>query len=124
VEYVAQAREIIREHFWLGVGAGNYTNAVYEKNPQKKIWEIQPVHNVFLLVWAELGLIGLITWLSFLASVFINGYKKNKIVTSVLYVSCFILYTIDHWLWTSHLGLLFFFLLLGLILQEEEIEME
>ena len=120
VEYVAQAQELIREHFWLGVGAGNYTNAVHEKNPQKKIWEIQPVHNVFLLVWAELGLVGLTLWLVFLGSVFLMGYKKNKIFTLVLYASCFMLYVLDHWLWTSHFGLLFFFLLLGLILREEK----
>jgi O-antigen ligase len=119
VEYVVQAKEITREHFWLGVGAGNYTNAVREKNPQKKIWEIQPVHNVFLLVSAELGLVGLTLWLIFLGSVFLMGYKKNKIFTLVLYASCFMLYVLDHWLWTSHFGLLFFFLLLGLVLGEE-----
>ncbi len=123
VEYVAQAREIIREHFWLGVGTGNYTKAVYENSPQKKIWEIQPVHNVFLLVWAELGLVGLVLWLGFLGNIFLVGYKKNKTFTLVLYAACCMLYVLDHWLWDSHFGLLFFFLLLGLILREKEVEM-
>jgi hypothetical protein len=38
--------------------------------------------------------------------------------------SFLVLSVLDHWLWTSHFGLFFFFLLGGLILQEEEIEIE
>jgi O-antigen ligase len=124
VEYIVQAKEIIQEYFWLGVGAGNYTQAVYQKNPQKKIWEIQPVHNVFLLIWAELGIIGFLMWLGFLASIFMEGYRKNKTLTLMLCGSFFAISILDHWLWTSHFGLLLFFLLLGMIFREEKIEME
>ncbi|EKE15617.1 MAG: hypothetical protein ACD_11C00116G0004 [uncultured bacterium] len=117
-EYVLQSKEIIKENFWLGVGAGNYTSAVFEKNPHKQIWQIQPVHNIFLLVWSELGIVGLIL---FLGVLFFSAQTAFRLGwTSGLLLSTFyFLLFIDHWLWTSHFGIIFFFLILSLVAKKE-----
>jgi hypothetical protein len=47
------ALEVIAAHPWLGVGAGNYLPAVRAIEPDSR-----PVHNVPLLLAAELGLLG------------------------------------------------------------------
>ena len=52
------ALEVIRRHPAWGVGAGNYLAAVRSFEPDSR-----PVHNVVLLVAAELGLVGLGLWL-------------------------------------------------------------
>ncbi len=116
--YVLQSKEIIKENFWLGTGAGNYTKAVADKNPQKPIWQIQPVHNVFLLVWSELGAIGLVLLIAFLFLWAIGLFLTNKYLP-LLIVPCLLFFVFDHWLWTSHFGLLFLFLILALILKKK-----
>ena len=117
--YVLQSKEIIKENFWLGTGAGNYTKAVADKNPQKPIWQIQPVHNVFLLVWSELGIIGLLLFVVFLFLGAIGIFLTNKYLL-LLIIPCALFFISDHWLWTSHFGLLFLFLILALILRKNE----
>lgn len=47
---------MIRDHPLLGVGRGNYLELARLHNP----WSLEyPVHNVYLLSWAETGLVGL-----------------------------------------------------------------
>jgi O-antigen ligase len=48
---------MIRDHPLLGVGRGNYLELARLYNP----WTLEyPVHNVYLLSWAETGIIGLV----------------------------------------------------------------
>jgi O-antigen ligase len=123
--YVLQAKEIIKENFWLGTGAGNYTADVYKnenmriENNVVPIWQIQPVHNVFLLVWSELGIIGLILLVAFLFLWAIGIFLTNKYLL-LLIVPCSLFFVFDHWLWTSHFGIILFFLVLGLVILSEK----
>lgn len=43
----------------LGVGSGAYTFALSKIDPGGQAWDYQPIHNVFLLVLGELGVVGL-----------------------------------------------------------------
>jgi hypothetical protein len=52
------AKNIIRHHYWLGVGLNNYTSAIkkYDITREAVSWEFPaPVHNEYILVAAELG---------------------------------------------------------------------
>jgi O-antigen ligase len=50
------ALAMIRDHPLLGVGRGNYLELAHLYNP----WTLEyPVHNVYLLSWAEAGVVGL-----------------------------------------------------------------
>ena len=53
-----KAKEIIKDNWLIGVGIGNYTFALRAKYPEIKVWELQPVHNTYLLILAELGVVG------------------------------------------------------------------
>lgn len=60
---------VIREHVARGVGAGNYPQAVTDSMPPAvRTIQTTPVHNVFLLSLAELGLIGTIAWAAIVVS--------------------------------------------------------
>lgn len=57
-------RGTISDNPVLGVGQGQLIWSM-RNNPELLDWQFQPVHNVFLLIWSELGIIGLIlfVWL-------------------------------------------------------------
>jgi putative inorganic carbon (hco3(-)) transporter len=119
---------LIREHPFAGVGAGNYTTALIQKYPNTPVYVIQPAHNVFLLMGAELGLIGLILFISLMYKIFAKIFSGDaKVhVSSALFLAAFITLApglfVDHFLWSSHFGLLFFFLLAGLLMNRSEDE--
>lgn len=60
IELIKVSLQLIKEHFWLGVGLNNFIpNLVKVSSTFVNAWELQPVHNIFLLVFSELGIIGL-----------------------------------------------------------------
>lgn len=69
--YVNVSRGTILVHPILGIGTGQYVPYLNSLNNLLD-WQYQPVHNVFLLVWAELGLIGLGVFIIFLSAIFKN----------------------------------------------------
>jgi len=55
------AAEVIKANFWLGVGIITYTFAMYNYIPEGYEWNfIYRVHNLFLLVFAETGILGFV----------------------------------------------------------------
>ncbi len=110
--YIQQAKKIILQKPLLGVGGGNYTLIVYKKDFSiYPIWYYQPVHNVFLLILAELGIVGLILFLLFLIQTLMKTSPQLRFLLVILYF----LFFFDHWLWTSHFGLFLLFLILGML---------
>ncbi len=102
---------VIKQNLFLGVGAGNYTLAQYDLNQDLHGWEYQPVHNVILLVLAELGIIGfsLLLICCFLAYrvFFISSKKQNKgrfnfLLFFLAYIPILLL---DHYMFSSFVGL-------------------
>jgi O-antigen ligase len=70
------ALRIIRDHPLLGVGVNNYTTVLetYITAEHLDVYRFT-VHNKYLLVWAETGLIGLVTFLGFLFALILRGWK-------------------------------------------------
>ncbi len=73
--YLNVSRETIADNPIVGLGMGQFVaemqrySSVFLAN-----WQYQPVHNVFLLIWSELGIIGLVLFILFLWKVF----RANK----------------------------------------------
>lgn len=60
VELLQSSLKMIKENFLIGVGLNNFIpNLVKVSNNYLNSWELQPVHNIFLLVFSETGIIGL-----------------------------------------------------------------
>jgi len=119
------ARDLIKDNWFLGVGAGNYAQYLHKINPGLKSWDYQPAHNIFLLVWAEIGIFGLIL---FLLIPFITCYvlwkigqegDKIEFYKISLVAAIFIMFLFDHWWWSGHFGLLLFWFIMGLVLKKE-----
>jgi len=109
------AQKIIKNNLFLGVGFGNYSLALRnELYPHKKSYFYQPVHNVFLLILAEIGIFGFISFLFFLFYVFFES-AKNDIYNLSFLVALIILFSFDHYFFSLHFGILLFFFVLAIV---------
>ncbi|MBI4812466.1 O-antigen ligase family protein [Candidatus Falkowbacteria bacterium] len=115
---------VIKENWLFGAGIGNYTKYNANKFPQ-------PSHNVFLLIWAETGALGIIGFVGLFIYLIIknclkiknlkfkinnNNNSNNSIFYKTsLFSALLVVLFIDHWLWSLHFGILFFWFVLGLI---------
>lgn len=107
------AWRIICESPMLGAGIGNSTATLIRLDPDRPVWDIQPAHDVPLLVFAELGVPGILLLLLFLVA-FRSGFGLRD--THALAGTCLVFLPSllsDHFLWTSPSGVLLFFVLLG-----------
>lgn len=113
-EYIGQAKNVIEKNLIFGTGIGNYTVALEKQDTVvKSAWDYQPVHNLFLLLWAEGGTFALIFFLLFL--VYLIKKDRRDDFSPALFVVLMVLMVLDHWLLSLPFGLLFLFLVLGLI---------
>lgn len=63
VELIKSSLVMIKDNFWTGVGLNNFIpNLVKVSNSYINAWELQPVHNIFLLVFSEVGFVGFVTF--------------------------------------------------------------
>lgn len=112
--YLKESIELIKSHPVLGLGKGNFTEAVRrEINEEKKPWEYQPVHNIYLLVTSELGIFGIIFFIVFLFASFIRLYKLPHHLGIALFSAILTIGFFDHYFWDLYSGILLFWLILG-----------
>lgn len=120
--------KIIKENL-LGVGMGNQVIYAVKQNlyaalGMPLVWQWQPVHNIYLLMAAELGVLGLLVFLCFLALLIFNVIRnKNIFALDVFSVTAlFMLFALslfglsDHFLWTLQPGRLMLWLVIGMVL--------
>jgi len=112
-EYLGESVTIIKNNWLTGVGVGNYVTALANSDSLKKsAWDYQPVHNVFLLLWAQSGLFSLLFLITILFFI-IKGTKNGY--TPAIFSALLVLMVLDHWLISLPFGVLFLFLILGLL---------
>lgn len=119
---------VIRDNLLLGIGPGLFVNHLGSYLSENFVWwQLQPVHNVYLLILAENGLIGFIIFIVYVLYILsrIRNFEfkqKGKYFTNQILVTClssilfslFIAMLFDHYLWTIQQGALCFWLILGL----------
>jgi len=77
----------------FGLGIGNFTLEYGKKFPLQ-YFEIQPVHNIFVLILLECGFLGLFFMIYFFIKFFMIYAKKTKILA--FFISLFIIGFFDH----------------------------
>lgn len=100
----------------FGVGAKHFTTATNEQFP---------VHNIFLLTTAEIGVVGgglfvlmlVLVLCSFFQSLQRNGFSEQKLLWLSVVLLIILTGFIDHFLFTLQQGMLAFWLLLGVAMR-------
>ncbi len=104
------SQKIIWQHPWWGVGLGNFTQA------STYVWR-EPVHNFWVLLLAEGGVLSAVFWLIFVGDILRHRWlrpSKNKSLLLISLAQIFFLSLFDHYLWTTQPGGLLLWLVLGL----------
>ncbi len=110
-----QAIALIKEHPFSGAGAGSFSIQLAERTGEFNF--VEPVHNIPLLVTAELGVFGLVL---IAAIIFIIGksfFQTNQpraILISAVLFGLGMISLFDHYLWTLASGRLMLGFALGL----------
>ncbi|MBI5077144.1 O-antigen ligase family protein [Candidatus Falkowbacteria bacterium] len=112
IEQYGQWWQIVKNNWFTGVGLGNYTLALSKPNPNLPAWSYQPIHNLYLLFVAELGLFGLALCLLFVARCLLLFIKRIKSATpsqSICFtcLACLAcLACLDHYFWSFFSGIM------------------
>jgi len=95
---------------FVGVGLGNYLIKLPAYYPHRDIFFLQPVHNIYLLLLSEMGLIGLVFCLWFIVRVL--GNKQVRIMKWAL-CGMLLLGFVDHYPLTLQQGQLLLVVLIS-----------
>ena len=109
------AWNMFRDNWLIGVGMGNYTMELAKMAPEKQAYFYQPAHNTYLLIAAEIGILGVALFLYLILYVSCHIFKFKEIYKMSLIISLIVLLTFDHWFWSLHFGVLFLFFVLGFV---------
>jgi len=119
---VFYAKEAIGSNLRMsGVGIGNFVGWLKEKEPFLLQFAYQPVHNLYLLIYSETGLFGIISFIFFIYLLFDRLVRHSNLqlpgdisimvfVASLLFTGLF-----DHMFWTLQQGRLVFWISLGIL---------
>ncbi len=110
--YLEESTELLKEHWITGVGIGNYTAILHSNNDTKESYEYQPVHNIYILLFTEIGIFGILTFIFWSFMLFSEKkWKKRTVLHSGLALSSlFIIGIFDHYLWSLSPGILLFWI--------------
>ena len=114
------AKEIIKDNLLLGVGVGNYADELKERYPDEPVWYIQPVHNIPLIIFGELGIMGflMVILLSFYIIKLLFKKRDWSYLGLLIIVYCLLFF--DHFWWTLSSGLYVLWLVMGLVFKERK----
>ncbi len=119
VNFTAASYRIIKDYFAFGVGLNNLTVLIDSYNfDSSDIRFLQPVHNIFLLIFTEAGVFAFLLFLGFMwcsLRRLLNSSYFHVFLISVLQI--ILLSSFDHYPFTIHQTLLLFWIIFGLGLQ-------
>lgn len=107
VELINSSIQMVKENFWFGVGLNNFIPSLVKHSKTfLNSWELQPVHNIFLLVFSELGIVGLLSFCVLVFSLLVpNAYPLIAVLITGLS---------DHYWFTLQQNILLFTFVLAL----------
>lgn len=124
-EQIYEASTLLQTHWVTGVGLGNYTAELHaidaNNNAAQPAYTYQPVHNIYLLLFTELGIVGLLLFFGTIAVAIRSTLFESpwSLAWGLGVLSLLLIGFIDHYLWSMHFGILFFWFILGLFIDKK-----
>jgi len=104
---------LIKTHL-LGVGIGNFTIEAAYLLTGYPVWMVEPAHNVFVLVLAEIGTLGLASFLAFLYFI-VKSLKHVSLFLKYVFALFVFLMFFDHYFWDIRQAQILLFLFFGVM---------
>ncbi|MFC1700797.1 O-antigen ligase family protein [Patescibacteria group bacterium] len=105
----------IANYPFIGLGIGNFVWEFKNMYDLLASWTHQPVHNIYLLIASETGLIGLVIFLFFIFLLFKSALKSKHLIFCLLLPAILIIGLFDHFFWTLQQGQLMLWMIFGII---------
>ncbi len=123
VRYNTIGTELI-VHYPFGVGWGNQIltaarEGLYGAQGLSLSWQEQPIHNLYILIATESGIVGIAAFLIFLFLIFRSALARINdeiFVASVLLGGLLLFGLVDHFMWDLEAGQMMLWLSVGLLL--------
>jgi len=112
--------KVFSNHWLVGTGLNTFIpNEVKFADREKDIWLLQPVHNIYLLILTETGVLGMLLLYILLSKLLATATRqpKSNIYLAILFI--FITSLFDHYWFTSQQNLLLLPLLFGISFREK-----
>ena len=105
---IKSSLNVIRNNLWFGTGLGNFTKAMETDIPRTTNWVllIQPVHNVFLLMLAELGVLGTFSYFVLMGTILRRNISNMNIFKWLVVLTLVVIGCFDHYLFSLPQGLI------------------
>ncbi len=113
----------------LGVGIGSQvmssiSTGEYAKYGLTNTWQFQPIHNLYLLMASEIGIIGALSFVVFLAIVirrlWANRADLSAIFALIALCALLVLGLLDHYLWDLQQGKLLLWIVTALAIASDQ----
>lgn len=88
---------LIKSHSW-GVGIGNFVIEIAYQLIGYPVWMVEPVHNTFILILTEIGVLGLLSFSSILFFIF-RSFKQLPDFMRYILLILFVYMFFDHCFW-------------------------
>jgi len=111
LEQYSKFTGLIKDYWIFGAGLGNYTLASYLNNPGLNGFAYQPIHNTYLLIFTELGLLGAMLLLTFVFYLYYSisrfkNWSNQQIISFSCLVALCVIALFDHYLWSFYFGII------------------
>lgn len=108
----------IATSFWLesplsGTGLGNFVVRLGELPSSDWVRFLQPAHNTYLLILAEVGIIGLAFFVTFLGLGLVRVYYSKQWLLALILLEVITVGIFDHYFWTLQQGGLLWWSIIG-----------
>lgn len=118
--------QVMTGHELSGVGVSNYASALIQLTPNQSAWTYKPVHDIYLLLAAETGVVGLAIWLWLVGVGLWLWFRLVRTNWGYLWVGMPMiallgLGVLDHWAVSFQQGRLLIFFALALIILEDRL---
>ncbi|HEX3052508.1 MAG TPA: O-antigen ligase family protein [Aggregatilineaceae bacterium] len=111
--YWTNTRAVIEQSPWTGAGAGNLLIEI-QHQPRYTAYQL-PVHNVYLMIWGETGLIGMLLFLAGSGAVFWQGWHQRNVVWTVGWLALSVTMFFDYYFWGDNRLQVLLFWMAGMI---------
>jgi len=123
VRYSEESTHQIQQSPFFGVGVGNFIPAFKNSAGGQNEEFYQPVHNIYLLIASETGIIGLLSFLFFIGFILFQSGRmvlaSRATALLAMYGVLFLLFLtlgfFDHFFWTLQQGRLMFWIIAGIL---------
>lgn len=112
IDQYSEFKQVVKNNWFWGAGLGNYAIELQKVKPNQEAWTYQPIHNAWLVMLAEIGLVGTLCLIASLVWAYTKKFKTNAI-NLILLASLSFMALFYHFWWSLWFGLIFIAFIIG-----------